>query len=293
MKMLLLLLKHSKKLLNRIHLIRIRRRQLLLVIFTLRGMRSKKVVVRPNSVRLVRCWKVLLNDKPKVNLIIYWLFLFPLDLKTPRLRKSEWIASLNIFPRLQQWQESQIDFLKSAKELDFEILYELDLIKSNDIQFTQQRLKESAKRIIKPENYQNRSQQNIPTSAEHESESEEEQEGEGGNFNTDFDDVDSVEDDNVDNSESGKARKNKAFQFGMFLPDGREKIEVLNVLNAKKQTFGNMVRKNEELRAIEQELMEVDPVRAKILEQQIVQVFFIFIAEPLYSLIDYDKQYLC
>lgn len=293
MKMLLLLQKHSKKLLNRIHLIRIRRRQLLLVIFTLRGMRSKKVVVRPNSVRLVICWKVLLNDKPKVNLIIYWLFLFPLDLKTPRLRKSEWIASLNIFPRLQQWQESQIDFLKSAKELDFEILYELDLIKSNDIQFTQQRLKESAKRIIKPENYQNRSQQNIPTSAEHESESEEEQEGEGGNFNTDFDDVDSVEDDNVDNSESGKARKNKSFQFGMLLPDGREKIEVLNVLNAKKQTFGNMVRKNEELRAIEQELMEVDPVRAKILEQQIVQVFFIFIAGPLYSLIDYDKQYLC
>ena len=162
------------------------------------------------------------------------------------------------------------------------------MIKSNDIQFTQQRLKESAKRIIKPENYQNRSQQNIPTSAEHESESEEEQEGEGGNFNTDFDDVDSVEDDNVDNSESGKARKNKAFQFGMFLPDGREKIEVLNVLNAKKQTFGNMVRKNEELRAIEQELMEVDPVRAKILEQQIVQVFFIFIVEPLYSLLDYD-----
>lgn len=64
----------------------------------------------------------------------------------------------------------------------------------------------------------------------------------------------------------------KQFDHGILIIDNQDKPINTHILEAKKQHYSALCRKNEEIERIEQELLQTDPARATQIKQQLVHV---------------------
>lgn len=127
----------------------------------------------------------------------------------------------------------------SRKEKDFELRYEMDLLKSNDMGIVKQRIREDARRVLEGDD---------DTLVLSKSKSQ-------NKNNYGMEDPEIIMD--VDET----LRSRKPFDYGMIVPDSRRTNVGGDMLEAKKQLYSSLLQKNEELKRIEQEMMEIDPSR--------------------------------
>ena len=66
-------------------------------------------------------------------------------------------------------------------------------------------------------------------------------------------------------------RSQKSYDFGILITDPRIIPEFVDVLDAKRLFYSALCQKNEEIKRIEQELLEIDPTRAGSVRQQMEQ----------------------
>ncbi|KAI9344820.1 hypothetical protein DFJ73DRAFT_494065 [Zopfochytrium polystomum] len=182
---------------------------------------------------------------------------FPLP-EAPKRARADWTSSVIFLPEFEHWQELQEDLIRNRKEQDFEMLCDFDLICCNDVDFVLPRLKDSARRIWEAAS----KKANIrPTTAKSSIL--------GKTSPRMIGDDDKKEDD-------GKHFPN-TFNLGMLVPSVEERFSEKRVLDAKKQTFGHILRTNEENLLIEQELLNVDPNRTSnavpVIEPTIATIF--------------------
>ncbi|KAJ3202768.1 hypothetical protein HDU82_007090, partial [Entophlyctis luteolus] len=149
---------------------------------------------------------------------------------SPKLKFSDWLRTPVISPKLDDWQEKQQDILRQYKELDFELLCEMDLIRCNDVDIVLHRLKENARKMweigAKKPNSKPLSAKSTVLSKP----------GTRAIQETEMSAIN-------DNS-----RLPKSFDLGMLVPDGRDRLSDHRVLDGKKQVYGNILKVNEELR---------------------------------------------
>ncbi|KAJ3231446.1 hypothetical protein HDU81_003753 [Chytriomyces hyalinus] len=151
----------------------------------------------------------------------------------PRLKLADWLKETTILPSNEEWLEKQTDILRQHKDNDFELMCEMDLIRCNDMETVLHRLKENSKRMWelsakKPNSKPLVAKSSVlskpGTKAIHVSEI----------------DID-------------KTRLPQTFDLGMMLPDGRDHLSDHHVLDAKKQTYGLILKTNEEIENAEQD----------------------------------------
>lgn len=161
-----------------------------------------------------------------------------------------------ILPKIEKWQEEYLETTKSKRERDFEIRYEMDLLKCTDMDLVKQRIREDSRRILEGD------EDTLPMSR---------QKAQGKN-NYGMEESETVQD--VEDT----MRHRKPFDYGMMVPDSRKIVPVTDMLDAKKQLYNSLHQKNEELKRIEQEMMEIDPSRVasiKLQEEQMsIQTVF-------------------
>ncbi|KAJ3393732.1 hypothetical protein HDU84_001139 [Entophlyctis sp. JEL0112] len=161
-----------------------------------------------------------------LDLLIYWNQVPT----SPKLKFSDWLRTPVISPKLDDWQEKQQDILRQYKELDFELLCEMDLIRCNDVDIVLHRLKENARKMweigAKKPNSKPLSAKSTVLSKP----------GTRAIQETEMSAIN-------DNS-----RLPKSFDLGMLVPDGRDRLSDHRVLDGKKQVYGNILKVNEELR---------------------------------------------
>ncbi|KAJ3193176.1 hypothetical protein HK101_005301 [Irineochytrium annulatum] len=159
----------------------------------------------------------------------------------PGSATSERPGSSEFGPKLEQWQEAQADVIRGVKDTDFEMIFEFDLICTNELELVQTRLKETSKKIweaatkkstMKPMTKGGSGSKGSARRSGHENAH-------------DYDDP----------------RYPGSFDLGMMVPDGHIRLSDRHVLDGKKQHFGQILRAIEESRLVEQELMNVDPTR--------------------------------
>jgi hypothetical protein len=145
---------------------------------------------------------------------------------------------------------------RAKRERDFEIRYEMDLLKCTDMDLVKQRIREDARRLLEGD------EDAMPLSR---------QKAQGKN-NYGMEELETV----MDVEDTLRCRK--AFDYGMMIPDTRSIHPSTGMLDAKKQLYSSLHQKNEELKRIEQEMMEIDPSRVasiKLQEEQMsIQTVF-------------------
>ncbi|KAJ3386308.1 hypothetical protein HDU92_002613 [Lobulomyces angularis] len=179
-------------------------------------------------------WSDLMDEKTRATFI---------NPTTLRLRQADWLDQNEYFPRLEIWQERQKAILQSQKEIDFEVGYEYDVLLCNDIEVVKQKLREAAKGLCEIEDDSTYRKNKVNLNK---------QQGE------------ETETDRISEFEEC-LRNKKPFDYGMLITDSRNTNEVDIVLEAKR----TLCQKNEEIKRIEQELLELDPTRAGSVGQQI------------------------
>ncbi|KAI9005402.1 hypothetical protein BC832DRAFT_487234 [Gaertneriomyces semiglobifer] len=153
---------------------------------------------------------------------------------TPRFRRADWLKNMEIFPELEEWQEAQIEFIRQKRDIDFELRYEHDFLMSNDIELVINRLRDASRRTHEA----NGAPSARPSSGRTQSQDQ-----------SDYPRP-SVPSQQRDSGPS------KPFEWGMKVPDPWD-VEVekdFRVLDAKKQTFGLLLKANDEKRHVEKEI---------------------------------------
>ncbi|KNC95831.1 uncharacterized protein SPPG_09577 [Spizellomyces punctatus DAOM BR117] len=174
----------------------------------------------------------------------------------PRLRYADWIRDVAFYPEFEGWQESQFDFLRQRRDVDFELRYEHDLIASNDLESVVSRLREAARRVFETSSTSQSSPGvtlSRPSSAhEPQQQSDQLQENHAGDGMT----MPAL-------ASGGTIAGGKPFELGMKVPDPRdmELPKDFRVLDGKKHAFGLILRSNVEMRKVEQEITGTDSKR--------------------------------
>ncbi|KAJ3088326.1 hypothetical protein HK102_009028 [Quaeritorhiza haematococci] len=236
-----------------------------------------------------------------------------------RMMTADWIDELHFHPRLEEWQEAQTEALRTAsfglqyKDTDFELRYEYDLLASNDVETVVQRLQDNAHRLWESAAQAPNSfplQNSHPFAASSLGGANVKSTGgidgfdggkgaggDGSGPNGGKGDKRRMSEDvDAGRPRSGSIRD---FNLGMMMPEGDDRLENLTVLNAKKEHYGTILKNNDEIRKIHQELAMVDPSRASTL-QTIIEptVATIFSVHEVYSflhtyLFEIDNRMTC
>ena len=154
-----------------------------------------------------------------------------------RVRAADWLDCIKTTPDPDLLQTTYLAKLNEFKQVDMELKLEHDLLLSADHEFVSQRLKESAKKVwelaalvpnCRPVNTKITL---IPQAHEYKP------------------------------SPDAEPRSHKVFDFGMKIPDCHEEIEQRQILDAKKQAYGMILKANAESKKLEQEILNADPTR--------------------------------
>ncbi|TPX37057.1 hypothetical protein SmJEL517_g00863 [Synchytrium microbalum] len=183
-----------------------------------------------------------------------------------RLRQMDWSDYVTVHPKYDEWLEDQMSFLKTHKEIDYELRYTYELVASQDIDFAAPHLRDSAKKLFELAAAANpnaiHSRPNKGSSG-------------GPMF---------MRQGQTHNAESDEPRLSKPFDLGILIPDARaEKTNDLWVLDEKKKQFGVLLARNDEIRQIEQEMSglhgakvtsrAIDPTIATIFAEHEIHAF--------------------
>ncbi|KAJ3131653.1 hypothetical protein HK100_006142 [Physocladia obscura] len=154
----------------------------------------------------------------------------------PRLKIFDWMSDSIITPEADICQEKQADSLRQYKDVDFELMCELDLIKCSDMDIVQHRLKENSKKIWELGTRAPNSKPLMTKAGVLSKPGSRAMQDPAKVFNND------------------QNRLPETFDLGMMLPDGRDHLSDHHVLDGKKQMYGQILKTNEEFRAAEQDL---------------------------------------
>jgi hypothetical protein len=156
------------------------------------------------------------------------------------LCKSDWVEDSTLLPKTEEFREIQTNLIRGRKEIDFDLLCEMDLVLCSDIETVTNRLKDNAKKLWDTAASTVNSKPLILKA------------GKSGKTTAKQSASAFIEND---------TRLPFTFDLSMMVPDGREHLSDHVVLQGKKTHFGEILRTNEESRLIEQELLNVDPNR--------------------------------
>ncbi|KAJ3015420.1 UNVERIFIED_CONTAM: hypothetical protein HDU68_012744 [Siphonaria sp. JEL0065] len=152
---------------------------------------------------------------------------------TSQIRRSDWLSEAVLNPQFEDYQERQADTLKQQKDVDFELMCEIDLMRCNDMDIVLHRLKENARKTWE---LGSRKPNSKPLMAKSSVLSKPGtraiQEPEKLNF---------------------QQRTPESFDLGMMVPDGRDHLSDFHVLDGKKQNYGQILKTNEDLVEASQE----------------------------------------
>jgi hypothetical protein len=70
------------------------------------------------------------------------------DISFPIMKSAQWLEDISVTPRLKPWQERQQAEFKKANEVDFELRYEYDLIRSEKQETMLARIQEKLKIVL-------------------------------------------------------------------------------------------------------------------------------------------------
>jgi hypothetical protein len=161
-----------------------------------------------------------------------------------------WKEMVAFQPQIPTWQRLQNQIIFESKEIDLELKFENFLMVSNDYDLTIEHLKLSAKRLYEQAAAQANSRPNDAKMIN----------------------INQLKDIIVPGEP--EVHLHKTFNLGMVVPDGHlDQIDTL-ILDAKKELFGSLLQENEDIRKIEQELINADPSYAKNFTSNAINVFF-------------------
>ncbi|ORY43775.1 hypothetical protein BCR33DRAFT_247997 [Rhizoclosmatium globosum] len=181
----------------------------------------------------------------------------------PRLKSSDWLNENTLNPQFEEYQDRQADILKQQKDVDFELMCEIELMRSNEMEVVLHRLKENARKTWELASKKPNSKPLLAKS--------------GVLSKPGTRAIQEPERTTL------QPRLPESFDLGMMVPDGRDHLSDHHVLDGKKQNFGQILRANEELNNADQDTSElnkrqnpasVDPTIATIFAEHEINSYF-------------------